>query len=222
MLSVQQRAEFSTLHWACRPKNALILEILIMTTDNPLLLGVMARRSPNARFLQAPGPDEAALRLILEAGAQAPDHGRLAPFRFVKIAEQARGKLGEIMEAASLALKPDLAAPELIRIREKAEQAPVLIGLIGRIDPDHPKITASDQWLCIGCVLENLLLAAQSLGFGCAIRSGAYLGAEPMRGAFRLAQNEHLVAFLAVGTPADWPPAKPKPALEQVFSVWEG
>ena len=92
--------------------------------------------------------------------------------------------------------------------------------MIGRIDPDHPKITASDQWLAVGCALENLLLAAQSFGFTAAIRSGRFLETAPMREGFNLGPNEHLVSLIALGTPAEWPPEKPKPSLDQVFSIW--
>src|SRR5262249_62013644 len=36
----------------------------------------------SARALQEPGPDEAALALMLESATRAPDHGRLRPWRF--------------------------------------------------------------------------------------------------------------------------------------------
>jgi nitroreductase len=96
----------------------------------------------------------------------------------------------------------------------------VILALVARIDPAHPKIPASDQWLTVGCALENMLLAAQSLGFAVAVRSGRFLETAAMRAGFALAAQEHLTCLLAIGTARDWPPAKPKPALEQVFSRW--
>ena len=111
-------------------------------------------------------------------------------------------------------------AGEIDKAREKAHQGPLILAIIGRIDPDHPKITASDQWLAVGCALENLLLAAQSFGFAAAIRSGRFLETAPMREGFALGPNEHLVSLIALGTPAEWPPEKPKPSLDQVFSIW--
>lgn len=190
--------------------------------ENPLYSGLMNRRSASARMLSAPGPEADVLSAIVKAGAQAPDHGRLVPFRFLDIADGARPRLADLLEAASRELDPAIAAPEVERAREKADQGPVILALIARIDAAHPKITASDQWLAVGCALENILLAVQAAGFAAAVRSGKFLETDAMRKGFALEANEHLTCLIAIGTAADWPPAKPKPELERVFSVWNG
>lgn len=187
-----------------------------------LYAALIARRSGNARALVEPGPDAAAIAAIVTAAARAPDHGRLVPFRFLEIAPAARGRLADLIEASTRALKPDIDGAEIERAREKAQQGPTILGVVARIDAAHPKIVASDQWLTVGCALENLLLATQAHGYACAIRSGAYLNAGPMRAGFSLAANEELVCLVAIGTASDWPPEKPKPALEKVLAVWEG
>lgn len=189
---------------------------------NPAYAALLARKSGNARALAQPAPDRATLDAIILAAARAPDHGRLVPFRFLEIAEAARGRLADLLEASSRALTPDLPAPEIERAREKASQGPLILAVIARIDAGHPKITASDQWLAVGCALENLLLATQSFGFAAAVRSGRFLETPPMREGFALGPQEHLVSLVAIGTPTDWPPEKPKPALERVFSTWNG
>jgi nitroreductase len=193
-----------------------------MQNGASMIAGIMARRSGNARALSEPGPDESAIRTILEAGAHAPDHGRLVPFRFFLVAEAARPRLAELLEAAQRELTPDASASEYERAREKAQQGPVILGLVVRIDLDHPKIPASDQWLAAGCALENILLAVQGLGFAAAVRSGKFLETCAMREGFALAPQETLGCLIAIGTPTDWPPQRPKPSLETVFSVWAG
>jgi nitroreductase len=190
--------------------------------DNPVQAALLARHSGKAASLLAPAPDAEQLAAILKAAAHAPDHGLLVPFRFLHIVEDARESLADIIAAASLALKPDLPAVEVARAREKATQGAMLLVMVGKLNPAHPKITASDQWLAMGCALENLLLSAQALGFGVAIRSGAYLDTVPMKTGLHLAEGEHALAILAIGTPKEWPPHKPKPDLEQIFSVWAG
>jgi len=181
---------------------------------------LLTRRSASARHLTAPGPDRQALDSILFAASRAPDHGRLVPFRFIVIDDASRTRFADVLAAAALADVPGLVAPEVERAREKAYQGPCLVALIGRIDPAHPKIPASDQWLTVGCALENLLLAAQAAGFAAAVRSGRALEAQPVREAFALGPNEHFTCFVALGTAAEWPPAKPKPALDQIVSTW--
>lgn len=189
---------------------------------NATMAAILARRSGNARALSAPGPDDATLRAIVHAASRAPDHGRMVPFRFLEIVAAARERLADLLEAAARVSAPDLPPQEIERAREKAHQGPVVLALIARIEDDHPKVPASDQWLAVGCALENLLLAVQSFGFAAAIRSGHFLETAPMRAGFSLAATEHLVSLVAIGTATEWPPERPKPAIEAVFSRWNG
>lgn len=190
--------------------------------ENPAYAALIARRSGNARALVSPAPDRATIDAIVFAASRAPDHGRLVPFRFLEVADTARPRLADMLEAAARVLDPAIAGPEVERAREKAVQGPLILAAIARIEADHPKIPASDQWLTVGCALENLLIAVQSFGFAAAVRSGRFLETAPFREGFGLAGNEHAVALVAIGTPAEWPPEKPKPALERVFARWEG
>lgn len=194
----------------------------VSASANPVFDALLARRSGKAPLLAAPAPDSQALEKIILAASRAPDHGRLVPFRFLEVTEDARGTLGDLMEASARELNPAIDAVELERAREKADQGAMILAMIAKIDTDHPKITSSDQWLSAGCALENLLLAAQSFGFGAAVRSGSFLETKAVRTGFALAENEHLTCLIVLGTPKDWPPAKPKPTLEQVFSRWNG
>ena len=181
---------------------------------------LIARRSASAKHLVAPGPDEATLAAILSAAVRAPDHGRLVPFRFIRIREESRPRFADVLAVAALEDNPGLAGPEVERAREKAFQAPCLVALIARIDPDHPKIPASDQWLSVGCALENMLLAASFHAIGAAVRSGRYLEMPAIHAAFALAANEHFTSFIALGTVSEWPPQKPKPAPEAITTLW--
>lgn len=189
---------------------------------HPVIDALFARRSASAKMLAAPGPDDTQIRLIVEAASRAPDHGRLVPFRFLHIADSARDRLADMLGASAHDLSSGATEEDAQRSREKAYQGPCLIAVIARIDPQHIKITASDQWLAVGCALENLVLAVQATGFAAAIRSGAFLETPSMRNGFSLGPQEHLVSIVAIGTALEWPPAKPKPALETVFGVWNG
>ena len=188
----------------------------------PVIDALFARRSANARMLAAPGPDADQIRLIVEAASRAPDHGRLVPFRFLALADSARDRVAEILGQATLELSPAAPEEEIARAREKAYQGPSLLGVIARIDASHPKIPASDQWLAVGCALENLVLAVQALGFAAAIRSGRFLETDAVRTGFTLGPTEQLVSIVAIGSTQDWPPAKPKPTLDSVFQTWTG
>ena len=64
-----------------------------------LLNALQSRRSVPSRQLGSPGPDEATLLRMLQAAVRVPDHGKLVPFRFLRISGDARHALGELLAA---------------------------------------------------------------------------------------------------------------------------
>ena len=57
------------------------------------LTALSTRRSGKPRDLIAPGPDDEQLSRMLEIAARTPDHGKLAPWRFVVVGADQRGAL---------------------------------------------------------------------------------------------------------------------------------
>ena len=54
------------------------------------------RRSLKPFDMTGPGPSPAELETILTIGARVPDHGKIAPWRFIVFEGDARAKAGEI------------------------------------------------------------------------------------------------------------------------------
>lgn len=192
-----------------------------MTKSNSLYDGLLSRRSASAKHLVLPVPNSSELEKILFAASRAPDHGRLVPFRFVSIPQEERSALADLLMTAAQYHDPNLPPAELARVREKALEGPMAIAMVARIDPSHPKISVSDQWLSAGCALENVLLAVGALGFSAAIKSGKHYNAPLMRSAFSLSEVEHVVGLIILGTASEFPPLKPKPDVEKIFSIWK-
>ena len=72
-----------------------------MLNDRSSYLSALAtRRSGKPRDLGAPGPSEAELRRMLEIAARTPDHGKLAPWRFVTIGVDQRPALADLLARA--------------------------------------------------------------------------------------------------------------------------
>ena len=189
-----------------------------MPLSNPVLDTIRSRRHAGALMLERPGPDAREMEAILEAGAAAPDHGKLVPFRFVVVPDEARAAFVAASLEAFRAAVPDADEAGLRKARGKAEQPPALVALLARLQPDHPKIGLPDQWLTVGCVLQNLWLAADSLGFACGVSSGRVMESDVMRRAFRLADGEQIVSIVSIGTPKERQPPRPKPALSEIVS----
>ena len=65
------------------------------------------RRSVAPHLLAEPGPDGGrSSTLLLTIAARVPDHGRLAPWRFIVIEGEARHRIGEAIAAAFRADEP--------------------------------------------------------------------------------------------------------------------
>ena len=66
-----------------------------------------ARRSVPAKQLGEPGPDPATLLRMLQSASRVPDHGKRIPFRFLRIAGDARLALGEALVARTHERDPE-------------------------------------------------------------------------------------------------------------------
>src|ERR1700742_1208697 len=86
-----------------------------------------SRRSGKPRDMVAPGPDDAQLRRILAAAIRTPDHGKLAPWRFVVVGPGQRDALAALLERAYRGPKATPAPLEIEATLAFAHQAPTLV-----------------------------------------------------------------------------------------------
>ena len=139
-----------------------------------------------------------------------PDHGKLTPWRFIRIAGDARHALGERLAALTLARDAGAEPAAVEKDRRRFSHAPLVIALVARVTPNH-KIPEQEQLLSAGCAGMNLLLGAQALGFGAQWLTGwpAY---DPEVGAMLgLGEHERTIGFFHIGTPKDGAPERPRP-----------
>ena len=94
--------------------------------SSPISL-LQTRRSGKPRDMVAPGPSDAELRAILEIAIRTPDHGKLAPWRFVIVGADQRDALSELLQTAYRAEKPEAGRLELESMDQFARQAPTLV-----------------------------------------------------------------------------------------------
>jgi nitroreductase len=150
--------------------------------------------------LGEPGPGPEHLTRILEAGARAPDHGRLSPWRFIVIEGAAREILGEAMAELRRRNAPPPTEQELSKEREKPLRAPVIVAVAAKITA-HEKVPEVEQVVAVGAAVENMFLAAQALGYGAMWKTGAPAYDPGVKEALELEPSDHIVAFLYLGTP---------------------
>lgn len=178
------------------------------------------RRSVPSRQLGEPGPNDAQLRQLLSTAIRVPDHGKLVPWRLLLIRGEARARLGAALAAIHLRNEPDVPPSVIQKDRDRFNFAPLIVAVVARIEPDHPKIPAQEQLLSAGCVAYNLLLGAQALGFGAQWLTGWAAYDQQAAKLLGLAENERVIGFVHVGTAHEGAPERTRPALESVLSEW--
>lgn len=187
--------------------------------STPLTL-LSTRRSGKPRDLVAPGPDDAQLRTMLEIALRTPDHGKLAPWRFVIVAEDQRATLADLLENAYRAEKPDAGRLEIESMHQFAHQAPTLVVALSSPVPGS-KIPVWEQELSAGAATMNLLHAVHAMGF-----AGGWLTGWPgynatVRDAFGSAE-ERIAGFVFIGTPSRPLEERPRPDYDACVSNWAG
>lgn len=186
-------------------------------TSSPLAL-LSTRRSGKPRDMVAPGPDDAQLRQILAIAARTPDHGKLAPWRFVVVAGDQRDTLGQLLADAYCAEKPDAGRLEVEAMHDFARQAPCLIVVLSSPVTDS-KIPLWEQELSCGAAIMNMEHAAHAMGFVAGWLTGWPSYSDAVRDAFGTAP-ERIAGFIFIGTPARALEERPRPELDDIVSVW--
>lgn len=186
-----------------------------------LLQTLAARRSIKADQLTLPAPSCAVLADILQSAMSAPDHGGVKPWHFLVIEGAAREELGDLFAQVLTASKPDATADEKAVARGKALRAPLVVAVCARTKP-HPKVPEIEQVLTVAMGAENILLAAQSLGFGAVLLTGGPAYHPIVKSGLGLGDGDHIVGFLHIGTAKEEPMRKDRPNAADFTMAWPG
>jgi nitroreductase len=191
-----------------------------MFNDATTPLSLLAtRRSGKPRDLIAPGPDAGQLERIIEIAARTPDHGKLAPWRFVIVPDDKRARLADVITTAYREERPQAARLEIEALENFAAQAPALIVMLS--SPRESHIPAWEQELSAGAAGMNLLHAAHAMGFAGGWLTGWAAYSHRVRDAFG-AEPERIAGFIFLGTPAKQLEERPRPDLGKIVSTWNG
>lgn len=179
----------------------------------------LTRRSTKPRDLIAPGPDAKQIRQILTAAMRTPDHGKLAPWRFIIIGDDQRDRLSNLLTSAYRAEKPDAGRLEIEAMDQFARQAPALVVVLSS-PVESSKIPLWEQELSAGAACMNLLHAATALGFGGGWLTGWPAYNDQVRDA--LGQpHEKIAGFIFLGMTSRPLEERPRPDFEVQVTHWE-
>ena len=183
---------------------------------NPAVLDFLAlRRSSSAGTLVAPGPSEDELRDLLRLAARVPDHGKLAPWRFIVLAGADKAAFVARLEAIA-ASRPDV--DRLVGPLFKIRVPPLSVAVISRVTAG--KIPDWEQQLSAGAVCLNLLIAAQAMGYGANWITDWYAYDPDVDALLGLASGERVAGYVHIGAAVEAPLERVRPDVAAITRRW--
>ena len=192
-----------------------------MRMSSPIIDFLLTRSSAPIAELTDPAPGDAEIRTILTAASRVPDHGRLAPWRFILYRGAVREKIGQGLLA--LAEKREGPLPEGRRNQEltRFSRAPLVIGVVSS-PKDNPKIPQWEMFLSGGMAAMNLMIAANALGYATNMITNWYSDTEEGRALLGLAPHERMVGFVHIGTHHGTIVERPRPDVSTLYADYSG
>jgi nitroreductase len=178
-----------------------------------------SRRSGKPRDMIDPGPSPDELDAMLGTAMRVPDHGKLAPWRFVIVGADQRDALSELLTRSYRAAKPDAGRLELEAMDQFARQAPSLVVVLST-PAQASKIPLWEQQLSAGAACMQLLNAVHAKGYVAGWLTGwAAYDATVCRD-FGGSEGDCIAGFIFIGSPGRDLEERPRPDPGQIASHW--
>lgn len=162
--------------------------------------------------VRSDAPSRGLIEKLLSAGAQAPNHHKVRPWRFVVLTGNGLEKLGDVFAASLADRKPDTPPEGLEKTRALALRAPVIIA-VGADVPKESNIIEVENISAASAACQNILLAAHALGLGAIWRTGVWASDAKVKEFLGFANDQHIIGFIYVG----YPDVMPEPYTRSGF-----
>jgi len=163
--------------------------------------------------------DRGQIETLLETAVQAPNHRMTQPWRFYVLGPEARRRYGAVVGGRKARKVEDADAAKQVAAKVEAEHVtlPAVIAVAIRIaeDPEVCEEDCAATWMGV----QNLLLAAASMGLGTHLKTGAVMQDPAARAAVGVKEDERIVALINLGEPAEMPAVKPRMSAREL-TVW--
>ncbi|CCM75717.1 nitroreductase family protein [Rhizobium mesoamericanum] len=191
-----------------------------MKSDIKLIDYLSVRRSIPAFQMCEPGPDKAEIEEILRLASRVPDHGKLAPWRFIVYRGDERARIGEELLKLALEAKPEL-SDEMIQVeRTRFTRAPVVVAVVSKAGP-HAKIPEWEQMMSAGAVCLNTIFAANAHGWVANWLTEWFAYDERAYDLLAVKPGEKIAGFIHMGSTTFPAVERPRPELIETVT-WIG
>lgn len=187
----------------------------VVQHPSPEVLRFLAlRRSASAITLAGPAPSNSELDTLLRLATRVPDHGKLAPWRFVVLEGVGKAAFAGKLEALALARGDQTAAAKLAKLKIP----PLCVAVIS--SPKEASIPEWEQRLSAGAVCTTLLYAALAMGYGGNWITDWYAYDAEATAILGLQGSEKVAGFVLLGTPREPPMERERPNLAPLVTHW--
>lgn len=169
------------------------------------------RRSTVALAMSEPGPSADQVDQLIGIASRVPDHGKLAPWRFIVFQGEARTRFGQVLGQVFKAKNPGATEEQVAFEAGRFERAPLVIAVISSVTENH-KIPEWEQVLSAGAACQNLLIASSAMGYGAQWLTEWYAFDADVNAGLGLGPNERIAGYLYVGSAKDEPVERVRPA----------
>jgi nitroreductase len=180
---------------------------------------LQSRRSGSAKAMKGPGPTADQIRTLITCAARVPDHGKLAPWRFVIFEGDARAEFGDVLVHALKSTEPDASPERVAQERNRLLRAPAVIAVISRVREGIP-IPEWEQILSAGAACQTLCIAAHAMGFVANWITEWYAYHPAVREALNMKSGERVAGFIYLGHPREPLEDRPRPAIDAIATRW--
>lgn len=177
------------------------------------------RKSASAKAMTGPGPDADQLARMLHLAVRVPDHGKLAPWRFIVFEGASREAVGEKFAARWKVLHPEHGPDSLAFQRGLFARAPVVVAVVSTA-ATHAKIPVWEQQMSAAAVCFNLELAAQAIGFDVQWQTDWVAYDVEACKAMGLAVSEKIAGLIYIGTSSAPLEDRPRPNASALTTYW--
>ena len=191
-------------------------EALPIQPSRAVLDFLARRRSASAATLRAPAPNPEQLQDLLRLAVRVPDHGKLAPWRFILLEGEAKTRFADTLEKIAAGASD---AEKRKGALFKLKIPPMAVVVVSRYT--EGKIPEWEQRMSSAAVCANLIIAAQAMGFGANWITDWYAYDERATELLGLDEDEKVTGFIYLGTPEEAPQERVRPDVETLVSWWE-
>lgn len=183
--------------------------------SDELLNRLATRRSAPAQQLAAPAPSAEELQTLLSLAMRTPDHGKLAPWRLVVLGPQTRADIVEKLSAMTSRLPDPVKGKAVLA---KLANPPLTVLVVSSPVHGH-KVPVWEQELSAGAVCMNIEHAANALGYSASWITDWYSFDAEALALFGVKESEKVAGFIHIGTLAEPPLERPRPAPQERVEI---